>query len=421
MKIADVIVIGAGPAGSYAAGRLAGEGLSVTVIEEHPVIGEPRFCTGILGARAFEEFPLPREPIQGSLYSATVHSPLHRTVRIARSTPQAYILNRSEFDHRLAEGAARAGALYRLGCRAEQIMVEPDGVRVTIGRNGHREVITARCCLIATGANCRLHSMVGLSPPAQFLDCVQAEFSSHQWTEVNVFFGRSVVPGSFGWAAPVGVDRVRVGVCVEGSAMSSFRNLLAKPFIADRLGEQLTPVRKRRVPITPVSSSVTDRVMLVGDAAGQVKPLTGGGIYYSIVCAHLAADTLMANASSGNFLATELRSYERAWRAAIGRDLAYGRYTRRLLSVWSDEQIDALVAFCQLDEVQALIEREADFDAHHRFFAALFKLPVFWKIIGRQLPRPLLLASTRHPRGAVLPAVATIVGDDEFSELSIGS
>jgi flavin-dependent dehydrogenase len=295
-------------------------------------------------------------------------------------------MDRARFDRLLAEEAANRGAHYWLGSRAVGVGVEPEEVRIEIDRGDERRMIRAACCLLATGSNHRLHAMVGLSAPSHYLDCIQAEFAARSWEEVEVFVGRSVAPGSYGWAAPVDRDRVRVGVCLMGSALPYFQRLVASPLLAGRLGAQLSPLRKRRVPIAPVSRSVTDRVLLVGDAAGQVKPLTGGGIYYSIVCADLAARAVTVAASTGDFSARQLGGYEQAWRNAIGRNLAVSHYTRRLLAWSSDEQFDALVAFFQAAEVQELIARYADFDAHHHFFSALFRLPAFWTTIARHLP-----------------------------------
>jgi len=389
----DVVIIGAGPAGNWAAGRLADAGLSVAVVEEHRQVGEPRFCTGILGVKAFEEYALPCRPIQRVLSSATIHSPRGRSARIGRETPQAYLMDRALFDQLLAERAAEAGASYWLGSRAEAIAIDPvGGVRVTIRRNERGATLRAEACLLATGSSRRLHAMTGLPAPAEFLDCVQAEYAATAPVGVEVFLGQSVAPGSFGWVAPVDERRVRVGVCVMGSALTYFHRLTTSPAMAGRLGEPLTPLRKRRVPIAPAASCVADRAMLVGDAAGQVKPLTGGGIYYSIRCADLAADTLIEAASTGDFSRRRLARYERAWRLAIGRDLAFGRYARRLLAWSSDRQFDALVGLCQTDEVQALIARSADFDAHHRFFVELFRLPPFWSLLAggmaRRRPEP---------------------------------
>jgi geranylgeranyl reductase family protein len=383
----DAVIIGAGPAGNWAAGRLAAAGLSVVVIEEHRIVGEPRFCTGILGARAFDDYPLPRGAIQGAFRSATILSPLGRSVRVARAEPQAYIMDRARFDQLLADEAAGLGAHYRLGGRAERLEVDEREVRVEIDRDGDRQTVRAECCLLATGSNHRLHAMAGLPAPALYLDCIQAEFAAPAWGEVEVFVGQSVAPGSYGWVAPIDAGRVRVGVCVMGSGLPYFHRLAASPRLAGRLGAQLTPVRKRRVPIAPVRRSAADRVLLVGDAAGQVKPLTGGGIYYSIVCADLAARAVASAASAGDFSARQLGGYDRDWRRAIGRDLAFGRYARQLLAWSSDEQIDRLVALCGRPELQAVIDRSADFDAHHRFFAELFRLPAFWGIITRRIRR----------------------------------
>jgi geranylgeranyl reductase family protein len=393
----DVAVIGGGPAGSWAAGRLAAAGLSVAVIEEHRVVGEPRFCTGILGARAFDDYPLPRGAVQGALRSATIYAPTGRSVRMARSTPQAYIMDRARFDQLLAEDAAERGAHYWLGRRAVGLAAGPEEVRVELDGAGGRRTLRAACCLLATGSNHRLHAMAGLPVPPLYLDCVQAEFGARDWAEAEVFVGQSVAPGSYGWVAPVAEDRVRVGVCVMGSALPYFQRLAASPRLAGRLGAQRSPLRKRRVPIAPVRRSAADRVLLVGDAAGQVKPLTGGGIYYSIVCADLAARAVAAAASIGDFSARQLGGYERAWRRAIGRDLAFGRYARRLLAWSRDEQIDRLVELCRQPEVQAVIARSADFDAHHHFFSALFRLPAFWTTLAHHLPAaPLLTGVAPH-------------------------
>jgi len=379
---ADVVIVGAGPSGNWAAGRLAAAGLSVAVVEEHRRIGEPRFCTGILGAKAFDEFALPRAPIQRALSTAVVYSPAGRSARIGRETPQAYLMDRALFDQALAERAAHSGAAYWLGCRAERIAIEPDGVRVTVRRDDEVIILRAEACLLATGSNHRLHGMIGLPAPGEFLDCVQAEYAVSALSEVELFVGRSVAPGSFGWAAPVDEGRARVGVCVMGSALAYFNRLTASPGLAGRLGEPLTPLRKRRVPISAAASCVGDRAMLVGDAAGQVKPLTGGGIYYSILCADLAADALIEAAAEGDYSRDRLSRYERAWRRAIGRDLAFGRYARRLLGWSGDRQLDALIDFCRTDEAQEVIARSAEFDAHHRFFVELFKLPSFWDALG---------------------------------------
>ena len=296
-------------------------------------------------------------------------------------------MDRARFDQLLADEAAGLGAHYWLGSRAVRIEAGERDVAVEIERGARRQTVRAACCILATGSNRQLHAMAGLTPPSRYLDCVQAEYSARDWSEVEVYVGQSVAPGSFGWAAPVDRDRVRIGVCVMGSALSCFHRLVASPRLAGRLGLPLSPVRKRRVPISPVGRSVADRVLLVGDAAGQVKPLTGGGIYYSIACADLAARAVTEAAAIGNFSAGQLMGYERDWRALIGRNVTVSRYTRRLLAHSSDEQFDALVELFQAAEVQELIARHADFDAHHHFFAALFRLPKFWTTIARRIAR----------------------------------
>jgi flavin-dependent dehydrogenase len=119
-------------------------------------------------------------------------------------------------------------------------------------------------------------------------------------------------------------------------------------------------------------------MLLVGDIAGQVKPTTAGGIYYGIVCAGLAAETLDEALKRGSLGERSLASYERWWRRAIGRELRVGSYFRRLGGRLSDRQIDGLVRAYREPEFRELVQRTADFERHSRFILALPTSPIFW-------------------------------------------
>ncbi len=119
----DVVVIGAGPAGSLTAARLAGQGHDVLVLEEHGTIGQPVHCTGLLGLEAFDEFDLPRDVILSQAGAAQFWGAAGQSVTIRSERIQATIIDRAALDARLAERAVRAGAEIKQDCRAETVEV----------------------------------------------------------------------------------------------------------------------------------------------------------------------------------------------------------------------------------------------------------------------------------------------------------
>jgi flavin-dependent dehydrogenase len=162
-EVRDVVVIGAGPAGSMTARLLADAGHDVLLLEEHSTIGAPVHCTGLMGADAFDEFDLPKDSILSEAGSARFWGAAGQSVAAQSSRIQAVIIDRGAFDRRLAARAELAGAEIRRGCRAETVTVAADAVRVTTGRSA--PPIQARVCVLACGASYRFHRTLGLGLP----------------------------------------------------------------------------------------------------------------------------------------------------------------------------------------------------------------------------------------------------------------
>lgn len=364
----DVIVVGAGPSGSYAAYRLAKSGLRVQLIEEHPVVGEPRHCTGVLGREAFDRFgDLPRSAIQAELKGAWIISPGGERVRTQWFDGQAFVIHRAQFDQSLAQMASRAGARLRTHARVTGLQREADGMRVLVEcPGGQTESLAAQTVVVASGIAYRFHKSLGLSLPSAHLYCAQLEADSDEIEETEVYVGRSIAPGSFAWSVPLGNGRVRVGVTAHRMAARSLEALIQGPLLEGRLKAGGEPIRKRPVPISPVACSVADRVLLVGDAAGQVKPTTGGGIYYGLIGADLAAQTLEQAFAAGRFDRAFLAAYDRRWKSALRREIWTGKLIRTVFERLSDERLDRLVRVCRRREVALRVQQAARFDWHGR-------------------------------------------------------
>jgi digeranylgeranylglycerophospholipid reductase len=378
----DVAVVGAGPVGSYTASRLASQGLRVLLLEEHPVVGEPRHCTGVLGREAFDRFPdLPKDAIQVELKAAWVISPSGERVRTVWFEGQAFVIQRAKFDQAMARMATEAGAELRTSCSVQALEVKSDHVDLeTLTADGARSTLKARAAVIASGVSYRLHEPLGLRPPSAHLYCAQTEVASTEIEDVEVYMGQNVALGSFAWAVPLGNGRLRVGVTAHRMASESLERLLAGPLLKDRIHRNGDPVVKRSVPIRPVDSSVADRVLLVGDAAGQVKPTTGGGIYYGLIGAGLAASTLGKAFAAGRFDRAFLMAYDRAWKKALSREMFLGWMGRKVFESLGDEKLNRLVRVCRHPKVAALVRQGADFDWHAKTVLSFLMSP---RVLGQ--------------------------------------
>jgi len=379
--VRDVAVIGAGPAGLTAARALAARGHDVVVLEEHAGIGVPVHCTGVLGVDAFTEFDLPRESILGTAHTARFVAADGSSVSVDAERVEAAVVDRALFDQGLAASSRRAGAELRSGARVRAIAVGAAGV--TIGVEGGDRV-EARACIIACGANYRFNRQLGLGVPRTFVQSAQLEQPLDGLDRVEVHLGREVAPGGFAWLVPLerdGRPHARLGLMCDTRALARFRQFAVR--MRERFGAagDWPDPRLKVLPLGPVSRTYGTRLLAVGDAAGLVKPTTGGGIYYSLISGRIAAETLDEALAADDLRDTRLRRYESEWRARLGADIRIGLAFRTLASRLNDRAIDAVVELARVDGIVPLLRETADFNWHRQSALALLKHAQFRKIL----------------------------------------
>ncbi|HEY5594968.1 MAG TPA: NAD(P)/FAD-dependent oxidoreductase, partial [Nitrospiria bacterium] len=363
----DVVIVGAGPAGSYLARCLAEEGLDVLLLEEHAEVGDGVICTGIIGREAYERFDLPEEAALGSLQRVRFYSPSGKVVDYRADAPLATIVCRKKFDAALARQAVIAGAELRTGSRVTNVAVEPGRVRLELRCDGKPQSVLSRLCVLSTGYGSGLVRRCGFEGPRQRIQGAQAVVPFRDRDHAGIYLGSRFAPQGFGWSVPIGSGLARIGVVTDRLAPRYLRRILNRPDIrshraADENGS--VSIQACPIPVGTLNETVSDRLMVVGEAAGQVKTTTQGGIYYGLLCAGIAAETAAGAFRAGDFSRAALAPYDARWRSRLEAELKLGILLRQFYSELSDRQVDRLFDLARIEGVLPLIERKARFDWH---------------------------------------------------------
>ncbi len=338
----DVVVIGAGPAGNGAALELARAGHKVTVVDYRDRPGE-KLCTGIVSVQCLQEFP-PTVPVTyRETNCATVVSPSGKRLHLAKDGPQACVIDRVAYVSDIGRQAADAGAKYLLGRAVRDIVSSPDGVRLLLDPRDGGQVLEARVCVIASGFGSPFTSRLGLGRSTDYALGAQVEVLAPDVQEIEVYLGKDVAPGFFAWLVPTCQGKALLGLLSRSGVAEQLRRLTDRLQTQGKIVRPIGPLAKWGIPLRPLEDTVADRVLVVGDAAGQVKPTTGGGIYYALLSSRIAARAIDGALRSNRCSAAGLRSYDREWRDLLGKELEAGERIRGLAERLSDWQLDQVI------------------------------------------------------------------------------
>ncbi len=378
-----MIIIGAGPIGSYTAYSLSRSGFDVLVIEKEPLPKPPPVCTGVIGLEAFAEFDLPTQAIISTVKDISLLSPSGKTIVYRPPLPQAYTIDRGVFDRLLLLRAKEAGATFLSGSACTDIRISRDLVEVHTHRG--RETIRGRTVILASGYNPSLSAKLGLGRISDHFEGVQTEAEVVGLIDTEIYVGRSLAPYSFAWLLPLPHGRARIGLTTRRNGLNFLAQLLDHPPVKERL-RSAGPFSRKLIPYGQLRKSFTDRAIVVGEAAGQVKSTTHGGIYYGLIGARCAIEAVSEAFRTGEFGAVALSRYEQQWRRVLEKELNRGFLFRRFFSRMTDRQIDRFFDLTAKDGIMTAVREKAHFDWHHAVISSLIENPLLKKYFGSQTP-----------------------------------
>ena len=387
----DVIVVGAGPAGNNVAYRLASLGYDVTVVDWRRRIGD-KLCSGIVGRECTLQYPLDPSMVYRDVNRAQAVAPSGLTIDFARRDVQAHVIDRVAYVESFADKARSAGASYKLGQRVTHVKADEYRATVHLSDGPDRSTLHARALVLACGFGSSLSTQLGLGRVGDYATGVQAEVSAPEGGEMQVYLGRDVAPEFFAWFVPTAEGKALVGLLSRRNGQPHLESLIHKLQMEGKVQNVIRGPARWGLPLRPLSKTFGDRLLVVGDAAGQVKPTTGGGIHYALMASEIAADALHNGLRHNDLSTLTLGQYELQWKALLAKEMDTGYSARLAFESLEDVQIDALMRTMSTNGLYKYLanSRAISFDWHSGVILKLLSHPLFSKAL--KLVNPLLAA-----------------------------
>jgi len=380
MQEYDVAAVGGGPIGGHVAKKTASQGFKVAIFEEHKQIGTPLKCAGLVTSRVFEFLDIPRElVVQNTVKGTHIHSPSGHTLTIGGDKVHALVIDRPMFDKEIIKTSQDKGAELFLENKVLSAKKHGDHIELKTSQNND-----IRCKLLigADGPYSKTREWFNLPQPAEILKGIGMEVTNISLDPnfVEIYVGKTVAPGFFAWMIPTNKHgtEARIGLCISQNSPHPPRYYLSNFFKNKHTSPYLKNVKITKkiggaVPLGPLKKTYASNILLVGDAAAQVKPTSGGGIYTGLLCASHCSDVAVEALNKNDFSSNFLRKYHQLWSADIGRELYLGMKLRRIFKNLSDKQLDKYIKFFQKPNIVETISKHGDIDYPSKLIKPLLK------------------------------------------------
>jgi len=384
MKKYDIAIVGAGPVGSTFARNVADKGFDVVMLEKKREIGIPLQCAGLLGQKIKEINILPDEYVLNQVYGAHIHSPSNNIMNVGKKNVQAYVIDRVGYDKYLANLAVDSGAelllnhkvtdSYLKGClKTKEADIQAD---IIVGADGHSSVISSIF-------NDKPRSFMA----AQYL--IETDQEVFDRDNVHLHVDDSISPG-FLWSIPVTSSRARIGL-FSNMNYTELNNVLAKFMDTEPMFKTAKIIKKYQgyIPIyDPKKKIVDNRTILLGDAASQVKPTTGGGLLIGFECAKIAAESVSKALEMEDY--SYLKEYENQTKKRFKNELRVQIEVQKIFESMNNQDLDEMFLKLKEGNAEELISKYGDMDTQSTLIKEMIKNGLLFSIVPKLLTRRIM-------------------------------
>ena len=387
MKTYDVAVIGGGPIGGFVAKKIAKRGYNVALFEEHKKIGTPLKCAGLITPRVFDFLNFSKtKVVENKIYGAHIHPPSGNVLTIGGDKLHALVIDRSKFDQEIMNAAENAGVETHLETKATPAK-KSNNIEINIIKKEQTNKTKTSLLIGADGPHSKTRNAFDFPKPKEFLKGIGAKVENISLNPkyVEIFLGRNIAPGFFAWIIPTNKDgtEARIGLCIDNTAKNTVRqcfNNLQKHKLLQNI--KSTMHIGGIIPLGALKKTVESNVMLVGDAAAQVKPTSGGGVYPGLLCAKHCSSVALDALENNDFSSQFLKKYHKLWANEIGRELSTGMKFRKIFKNLDDKKIDKYLEKLNNKKSIDIICKYGDIDYPSKLaFPLLKKNPSFVKLL----------------------------------------
>ena len=388
MDAYDVIVVGGGPIGGYISSRLA-EKYKVALFEKNKKIGTPLNCAGLITSKVLDFIDISKKDcIQNKIKGANIHSPSNNVLSIGGDKEHALVINRKIFDRQIINLAEKKGIDLFLDNNVLSAFRNKEKIEIKTSKG-----IEAKTSLIigADGPFSKVRDRFIEYEPKEYLRGIGAEVTNVNMDPnfVEIFVGKNIAPDFFAWIIPTDKKgcNARVGLCIPNNLEKApkfyFEKFLnhsnTKPYLKNaKIKEYIGGM----IPLGTLKKTYADNVIVVGDAAAQVKPTSGGGLYPGLLCAKNMFSVIDKAFEKSDFSEKILKHYHKNWTKEFGSELNRGMNFRSIYKKLSDAQMDNYVKKFNDPKIIEILNSYGDIDYPSKLVKPLLKkMPFLLKLI----------------------------------------